>query len=160
MDEADQKRLVALSRPCQLVVVVADGLSASAVDARAAELVLLLRRELAGLSWGPLVLVEQGRVAIGDEIAESLGAESVVVIIGERPGLSVADSLGIYLTHRPRLGTSDAERNCISNVHAAGASVAAAAAELAALLLEARRLGTSGVDLKLEQGAERLGSQR
>lgn len=136
----------------QLAVVVADGLSASAVAARATELVLALKHELCELRWAPLVLARQARVALGDEIASVLGAELVVVLIGERPGLSVSDSLGIYVTHDPRVGRRDSERNCISNVHEGGASVTDAIAQLTALVHEARRLGLTGVDLKLEPG--------
>ncbi|HSC89274.1 MAG TPA: ethanolamine ammonia-lyase subunit EutC [Polyangiaceae bacterium] len=134
----------------EVAVVVADGLSASAIDARAVPLVRALRDELAELRWAPLVLAEQARVALGDEVGEVLGAELVVVLIGERPGLSVSDSVGLYVTHAPAIGRSDAERNCISNVHDGGLGIVEAAQHLAALVRESRRLGTSGVKLKLE----------
>jgi len=93
-------------------------------------------------------VVEQGRVAIGDAIGEILGAEQVAVLIGERPGLSVAASLGVYLTYGPRPGRSDAERNCISNIHAHGLSAAAAQQALVYLLAEARQRKLTGVALK------------
>jgi ethanolamine ammonia-lyase small subunit len=94
------------------------------------------------------VVVTHGRVAIGDEIGDMLHADQVVVVIGERPGLSVADSLGIYLTYAPRPGRTDAERNCISNIHAQGLSYDAAAQTLLYLMTEARRMKLTGVALK------------
>jgi ethanolamine ammonia-lyase small subunit len=105
--------------------------------------------QLRDWSVAPIVLATQGRVALGDEIAERLGAALVVVLLGERPGLSAADSLGIYLTAGPRVGRTDAERNCISNVRPPeGLGYAAAAGKLVHLMREARRLGITGVGLK------------
>lgn len=101
----------------------------------------------------PLVIVRQARVAIGDEIGAVFGAAQVVVLIGERPGLSSPDSLGIYLTHAPRIGRTDAERNCISNVRPAGLDYAGAARKLVYLIDGARRLGASGVALKDDSDA-------
>jgi ethanolamine ammonia-lyase small subunit len=97
---------------------------------------------------GPIVVARQARVALGDEIGERLNARFVAVLIGERPGLSSPDSLGVYLTYEPRVGRTDAERNCISNVRPEGLSHAAAANKLHYLLTEARRLGLTGVGLK------------
>lgn len=133
-----------------VVFVVADGLSALAVNRHAAPLLerALPQLRLAGWSVGPLVLVEQGRVAVGDEIGQLLGARTVVVLIGERPGLSSPDSLGIYLSWMPRPGLTDASRNCISNIRPAGLGYDDAARKLIYLLTEARRLGLSGVGLK------------
>lgn len=136
----------------RVVVVVADGLSSAAVHAHAAPLVaaLALRLKADGLSAGPVVIAHQARVALGDEIGELLGAELVVLLVGERPGLSSPDSLGAYLTYAPRVGRTDAERNCVSNVRSAGLSYAEAAHRIAWLVGEAlRRLG-SGVALKDE----------
>jgi ethanolamine ammonia-lyase small subunit len=134
---------------CDVVFVIADGLSARAVHDHGAP---MLRTVLAGLEgWvvGPVVLATQARVALGDEIGERLGAGLVVVLIGERPGLSAADSLGIYLTAAPRVGRRDNERNCISNVHPPdGLGYRAASAKLIHLMTEARRLGITGVGLK------------
>jgi len=133
------------------VFIVADGLSALAVQRHAPP---LLRLVLQGLSsdWNiaPVIIVEQGRVGIGDEIGERLGAFLSVVLIGERPGLSSPDSLGIYLTWNPRLGLTDAHRNCISNIHAEGLSYGAAAHKLLYLINESWRRKLSGVELKEE----------
>lgn len=132
------------------VFVVADGLSALAVERHAAALLGLAWGALGDRGWrlGPVVVAEQGRVAVGDEIGELLRADQVAVLIGERPGLSVADSLGVYLTYAPRPGRSDAERNCISNIHPQGLSYAAAADALIYLMEQARRRRLTGVDLK------------
>ena len=128
-----------------LVFVVADGLSALAVQRHAVSL-LEATRPLLNDAWsiGPIVIVEQGRVAIGDEIGELLRARMIVVLIGERPGLSSPDSLGIYITFAPKLGRTDAERNCISNVRPEGMSYAAAAKKLVWLLGEAMRSRAHG----------------
>lgn len=130
------------------VYIVADGLSALAVQRHAAPLLQLVLPRLGG----PVVLVEQGRVAIGDEVGETIGAALAVVLIGERPGLSAPDSLGVYLTWQPRRGLTDANRNCISNIRAGGLSYAAAAHKLLFLTTEARRRKLSGVTLKEEAG--------
>lgn len=138
------------ARPFDLVLVVADGLSALAVQHNAPPFLAALRRTLAVTHWciAPLCIVEQGRVAVGDAVGEALGARAVVVLIGERPGLSSPDSMGLYLTWMPRVGLTDAARNCISNVRPAGLSYEAAAAKLAYLLEQARSRQLSGVDLK------------
>jgi len=105
-------------------------------------------RSPADCKLAPFVVVEQGRVAIGDEIGVCLGAALSVVLIGERPGMSAADSLGVYLSWNPHPGLTDADRNCISNIRAEGLSYAAAAAKLVFLMNEARRGKLSGVRLK------------
>jgi ethanolamine ammonia-lyase small subunit len=130
------------------VIVVADGLSATAVDRHAEPLVEALLPNLAGLQIAPICCVEQGRVAIGDEIAERLGASLVLVIIGERPGLSSPDSLGAYLTWEPRVGRTDAERNCVSNIRPGGLDFRAAAARLWLLIGAAREQRITGVRLR------------
>jgi ethanolamine ammonia-lyase small subunit len=142
-------RLTGLRGDYEVAFVIADGLSALAVHRHAAPLLELLLREL---DWkiAPVAIVEQGRVAIGDEIGEVLGAPMTVVLIGERPGLSSPDSLGAYLTWQPRMGRTDAERNCVSNIRAEGLSYAAAAHKLLFLMNESRRLKLSGVRLKEE----------
>ena len=134
-----------------LAVVVADGLSPRAVHEHATGLVTALLDRLPGWSVAPLVLAHQARVALGDAVGAALGARAVVVLIGERPGLSSADSLGVYLTWDPRPGRADSERNCVSNVRPPhGLSYAQAADTVAALLGAARELGASGVVLKDE----------
>ncbi|MCX8133351.1 MAG: ethanolamine ammonia-lyase subunit EutC [Roseococcus sp.] len=136
-----------LPRTGGVVVVVADGLCAAGVQAQAAA---LLRAFAA--PW-PVVVALQARVALGDAIGEAMGAEAVVVMIGERPGLSAQDSVGLYLTWAPRPGRTDAERNCISNIRPGGLSHAEAAAKLHWLLRAARALGGTGVALKDEAPA-------
>lgn len=142
-----RERLAALRADYDAAFVIADGLSALAVHRHAVPLLELLLRDL---DWriAPVGIVEQGRVAIGDEIGKLLGARMVVVLIGERPGLSSPDSLGAYLTWQPCLGRTDAERNCISNIRADGLSYAAAAHKLLFLMNESQRLKLSGVQLK------------
>jgi ethanolamine ammonia-lyase small subunit len=138
--------------PCDLVFVIADGLSAGALTPHAASIVRLCQKALHDWAIAPILLVDQARVAIGDEIAELLGARMCAVLIGERPGLSVAESLGIYVTWSPRMGTQDAARNCVSNIHANGLSAAAAAHIATWLLRQGRQRGLTGVGLKEEAG--------
>jgi ethanolamine ammonia-lyase small subunit len=158
LSESSRERLAALRADYDAAFVIADGLSALAVHRHAVPLLELLLRSL---DWriAPVAIVEQGRVAIGDEIGEALGARMVVVLIGERPGLSSPDSLGAYLTWHPRPGRTDAERNCISNVRAEGLSYAAAAQKLLFLMNESRRLKLSGVRLKEDSGSPALASE-
>lgn len=151
----------AVSAP-DLVLVVADGLSALAVTRHAQPMLKAIRARLPGWSIGPVVLAEQSRVALGDEAGELLGARAVALLVGERPGLSSPDSLGIYLTWAPRVGRTDAERNCISNIRPEGLSYEQAAATLAGLLEGAKRLGASGISLKdetLAHAPEALGAR-
>ena len=132
-----------------LAVVLADGLSARALLAHAPALLHALRARLQGWDFAPLVLARQGRVAVGDEIGQLLGARTVLVLLGERPGLSAADSLGAYLTWDPAPGRRDAERNCVSNIRPPhGLGIEAAAQTLASLLTAARTRQVSGVALK------------
>lgn len=146
LDAQQRVQLEALPAASELVVVVADGLSSSAVQQHALPLLELFRERFAG-DW-PVVLAEQGRVAIGDDIGQALRARLVVVLIGERPGLTSPDSLGIYLTYQPRVGMPDSLRNCISNVRPAGLPYAQAAHKLEYLVRQALRLQLSGVKLK------------
>jgi ethanolamine ammonia-lyase small subunit len=135
-----------------LLIVVADGLSSTGVAHNAAEVIaeLLPLVRKSGWTVAPVVLASQGRVAIGDDAGEVLGAKAVLVLIGERPGLSSPDSLGAYLTFAPRLGRKDGERNCVSNIRAGGLSAHAAAFKIHWLLREAFRRGLTGVALKDE----------
>jgi len=140
--------------PFDVVFVIADGLSARAVEAHAAAVLEILVPRLESWRIAPIVLAEQGRVALGDDIGAALHAQFAVVLIGERPGLSVPDSLGIYLTREPRVGRRDSERNCISNIHAHGLGIAAAADKLEWLMTQARHLRLTGIGLKEDAPAE------
>lgn len=131
-----------------LLPVVGDGLSALGVQRYAVPVLRALRERAGELRLGPVVIARQARVALGDEIGERLRARAVVMLIGERPGLSSPDSLGLYLTQAPRVGRVDAERNCISNVRQHGLAPEEAARKLLWLAREARRLGATGVGLK------------
>ncbi|MBV9735855.1 MAG: ethanolamine ammonia-lyase subunit EutC [Acidisphaera sp.] len=145
----DAERLRAEPAPGRLAFVVCDGLSATAVQRHA---VPLLAELVAAVGPDPpIVIAAQGRVALGDAIGEALGAEAVAVLIGERPGLSAPDSLGVYLTWQPRIGRTDAERNCVSNIRPAGFDVPQAARKLLWLIAEMHRLRLTGVALKDEQ---------
>ena len=136
--------------PVDLVIVIADGLSATAVEAGAVRLVAALAPRLgaAGIGLGPVVIATGARVALGDAVAAALDARAVLVLIGERPGLSAADSLGAYLTFDARPGRADADRNCVSNIRDGGLGIEAAAFKLAWLTREAFRRRLTGVALK------------
>lgn len=130
--------------------VLADGLSPRALADHGGPLLAALAEDLGDrFSLAPPVIATNARVALGDHIAEAMGVQTVIVLIGERPGLSVADSIGIYLTHLPRVGRTDADRNCISNIHPPdGLGYTQAAHVVASLVAGARKLGRSGVELK------------
>jgi ethanolamine ammonia-lyase small subunit len=140
--------------PCQLVIVIGDGLSPSAVNAHAIELVRSLVPRLAadGIEIGAAVVASGARVALGDEIGSLLAARMVVMLIGERPGLSAPDSLGAYLTFAPRPGLTDAERNCVSNIHGSGLGYDEAALRISWLIREGLAREITGVALKDESG--------
>ena len=152
LDDASRERLQAhtCAQAPELVFVVADGLSATAVMRHAVPMLRAARARLPGWVIGPVVIAEQARVALGDEIGEGLAAGAVALLVGERPGLSSPDSLGIYLTWAPRVGRTDAERNCISNIRPEGLPCDRAAIVLESLLNGARRLGATGVVLSDE----------
>lgn len=141
-----------------VIFVIGDGLSALAIEENAYAFLNTIADPLAADGWrtGPLVIVRQARVAVGDEVGELLKAKMVVVLIGERPGLSSPDSMGIYMTLSPKTGMTDESRNCISNVRPEGMSYALAGHKLLYLMNEARKRGLSGVLLKDE--AEDLSS--
>jgi ethanolamine ammonia-lyase small subunit len=151
--------------PCQLAIVIGDGLSPAAVEVHAIELVrnLIPRLKEAGIVAVGTAVASGARVALGDEIGALLGARMVLMLIGERPGLSACDSLGAYLTFAPRIGLSDAMRNCVSNIHGAGLSYDEAAFKIAWLVREALVRQVTGVALKDESGgaapARIVGSQ-
>ncbi|MCP3731053.1 ethanolamine ammonia-lyase subunit EutC [Sphingomonas sp. MG17] len=143
-----------------LAIVIGDGLSAQAVQRHASATVEAVVAQLPDWHVAPPVIVRHARVAIGDEIGELLGAELVLVLLGERPGLSAPDSLGAYITHAPRIGRRDSERNCVSNIRPPhGLSYAEAGQMIGWLLREARRRGLSGVELKDESAATFLPPQ-
>lgn len=146
IDPESTQRLAGVS---ELVVAIEDGLSAIAVQSHAVPLLAALARRSAE-RWlrASVVIALRGRVALGDEIGERLNARLVVVMIGERPGLSSPDSLGIYVTHSPRVGRTDAERNCISNIHARGLGYEEAARKLDWLVSAALARGVTGIALK------------
>ncbi len=152
LDDESKERL---NGAAELVVAIADGLSALAVQSHAVPLLGELVR-LAASRWSgvPVVIALQGRVALGDEIGERLNARLVVVMIGERPGLSAPDSLGIYITYAPRVGRTDAERNCISNVRPQGLTYVEAASKLDWLVDAALTRGFTGIGLKDESEIE------
>lgn len=154
----DEDRVALAPAPDTIAFVIADGLCATGVQDHAAPVLARLLPALRNtpLVPGPIVIAEQGRVALGDDIAEAVQAQAAVVLVGERPGLSATDSLGLYITWRARRGRTDAERNCISNVRPAGLSYDDAAAKALWLLGAARRLGTTGVALKDEMPAATL----
>lgn len=143
-----------------LAIVVADGLSALAVHRHTLPFLTRLEEQMSADGWSmaPVVLVEQGRVAVGDEIGQLLGAKMLVMLIGERPGLSSPDSLGLYFTYNPKIGLTDAYRNCISNVRLEGLSYGMAAHRLLYLMREACRRQLSGVNLKDEAQVQTLES--
>jgi ethanolamine ammonia-lyase small subunit len=143
---------------CPLAIVIGDGLSPTAVHAHAIELMraLLARLNAAQIEIGHVVVASGARVALGDEIGEILGARMVLMLIGERPGLSAPDSLGAYLTFAPKIGRSDAERNCVSNIHRAGLGYQDAAFKVAWLVREGLARQVTGVALKDESGDETL----
>lgn len=131
-----------------MVFVIGDGLSAAAVQRYAVDLVQACRQRLADWRIGPVVLAEQARVALADDVGAAMGARLTAMLIGERPGLTAADSLGVYLTWAPHSGRRDSERNCISNIHGGGLPVPVAADKLCWLAREAARLCLTGVALK------------
>ena len=157
------RRLSAASRAalgpieCDLALVVGDGLSAPAVEANAEPFLSALLPGLEGWTLGPCVVARRARVALGDEVGEALGARMVLVAIGERPGLSAPDGMGVYLTWAPRVGTTDEARNCISNIRPAGQSPAAAARTALWLMREARTRRLTGVTLKDDAPVSSIG---
>ncbi|WP_313050079.1 ethanolamine ammonia-lyase subunit EutC [Atlantibacter subterraneus] len=153
LDEPSRERLTARrATPHDVLLVIGDGLSSHAVQRQAVPLVRALLPFLAtlGLSTGPVVLAHQSRVALGDDIGECLNSKAVAMLIGERPGLSSPDSLGVYLTWKPERARIESERNCISNIRPEGLGYDAAAFKLAWLLEQAFLRRLTGVNLKDE----------
>lgn len=154
LDPRSEAEVEAMARPTgwDVGLIVGDGLSSLAVDRQAAALLgeLVPGLTTAGLTLAPLVLATQARVALSDEIGVRLGVEVAVMLVGERPGLTSPDSLGVYLTWGPRPGRQNAERNCVSNVRPGGLGFGEAARTVVALVRGARILGESGIGLKEE----------
>ena len=150
LSAASAAKLAERQHEADVVLLVADGLSASAVEINAAVLVRTIVRRLreSGLALAPLVLARQARVALGDPVGEALGARIAIILIGERPGLTAADSLGAYVTFSPKPGTPDSRRNCISNIRAGGLGIDTAADAVLRLVTDMLRTGISGVGLK------------
>jgi ethanolamine ammonia-lyase small subunit len=157
LDQASQQLLASDSGgSCQLALVIGDGLSPTAVNAHAIRVVrsLLPRLAAGGIEIGHAAVATGARVALGDEIGAILGARMSVMLVGERPGLSAPDSLGAYLTFAPRVGRTDAERNCVSNIHGAGLGYDEAAFRIAWLIREGLARKVTGVALKDESGEQ------
>lgn len=154
LNEQSAEEIKDYGSPCDVAVIIADGLSATAVNDNTVPLLKLLLPVLRSekLRLSSLVLVKQGRVAIADEIAHALGAKLSLILIGERPGLSAADSVGAYITYAPKPGLTDESRNCISNIRPQGLSSAAAAKKIFYIIHEAFKRKLTGVNLKDNEG--------
>jgi ethanolamine ammonia-lyase small subunit len=150
LDDASLSMLSQHSGSYDIAVSLADGLSAAAINQHALPLLSLLisRFNSSGLSIAPICIIEQGRVAISDETGNALGAKLSIILIGERPGLSTPDSMGAYLTYHPKVGNTDHQRNCISNIGLKGLPFREAADKIYYLVRESLRLQLSGVGLK------------
>jgi ethanolamine ammonia-lyase small subunit len=154
LSPASRQELATISggTPADLLIIVGDGLSSTGVTLNAVPTIAALMPFIRKHGWGlaPVLLATQSRVALGDDAGEFLGARAVLMLIGERPGLTSPDSLGAYLTWEPRVGRKDGERNCISNIRAGGLSTEEAAFKSAWLLREAFLRRLTGVQLKDE----------
>lgn len=150
LDEKSVQILSESKENFDLIFVITDGLSAEAVNAHALPLIEQILNNLKEKYHIGIALVEQGRVAIADEIGELLNAKMTAIFIGERPGLSSPQSMGIYTTYHPKIGLTDERRNCISNIHNNGLSYELASNQLISLINQSFALGYSGVDLKVE----------
>ena len=155
LNESSREKLQQLnSLPADICLIIADGLSATAIHKNASPVVRLFveKARQAGYSLAPIIIVEQGRVAITDAIGELLRPRLVVILIGERPGLSAFDSMGAYITYAPQPGLTDERRNCISNIRDGGLSPVLAVDKLMYIIHSAFRLGLTGVALKDTDG--------
>ena len=156
-DESAKLLIDEIKESVDVSIVIGDGLSSLAVQRHAAPMLEAILHSIPS-SWkiGPVVIASQSRVALADEVGSLMKAKMVILLIGERPGLSSPDSLGLYLTYQPKVGCSDADRNCISNVRPEGLSYEAAARKLAWLACESMRLKVSGVALKDESDVHQI----
>lgn len=155
-ESTDMIRARLSDQAADIALVVADGLSSIAIQRNAVAFLQVLMPSLAerGYTYSAIALISQGRVAVADDVAEVMGCRMAVILIGERPGLSSPDSMGIYFTFNPHVGCQDSMRNCISNIHDHGLSYGQASAKLIYLVTEADRLGLSGIRLKDESSSE------
>jgi ethanolamine ammonia-lyase small subunit len=142
---------------CRLAIVIGEGLSSTAVNTHAVQVVrsLIPRLAIEGIEIDRAVVARAARVGLGDEIGQIFGASMMLMLIGERPGLSAPDSLGAYLTYGPKVGRTDAERNCVSNIHGAGLGYDEAAFKIAWLIREGLARELTGLALKDESGEQR-----
>jgi len=166
LDQASMQRLTgrAATDACDLSIVIGDGLSPTAIHAHAILLIrnLMPRLDAQRIRIGHAVVASEARVALGDEIGAILGAQMIVMLIGERPGLSAPDSMGAYLTFAPKVGLTDADRNCVSSIHREGLSYDEAAVKIAWLIREGLARKVTGVALKDESGdgtSQRIGDK-
>ena len=159
-DQSAQLLIDQVKKSVDVSIVIGDGLSSLAVQRHATPMLQAILQSMP-IHWkiGPVVIASQARVALADEVGSLIKAQMVILLIGERPGLSSPDSLGIYLTYQPRVGCSDADRNCISNVRPEGLSYEAAARKLIWLTNESMRLKVSGVALKDESDVHQINNQ-
>ncbi|YBV93967.1 ethanolamine ammonia-lyase subunit EutC (plasmid) [Phyllobacteriaceae bacterium JZ32] len=143
-------KALAAKTSCDIAIVVADGLSSSAVDLNAVPLIEALVPKLSAINLqvAPIVLASQARVALGDPVGQALGAKLSILLVGERPGLSAADSLGAYITYGPKSGNPDSGRNCVSNIRDGGLAISEAAEIITKLVRDMVRTRVSGVALK------------
>ncbi|WP_443945943.1 ethanolamine ammonia-lyase subunit EutC [Pedobacter sp. AW1-32] len=137
-------------RPSNICIVLADGLSAIGINTYISEILSILIPQIkqSGFSLSPVVLAEQARVALGDEIGSLLNADLTILFIGERPGLTAADSVGCYITYKPIIGTTDESRNCVSNIRSKGLDIHQAVEKIMYLTRQSFNLKLSGVKLK------------
>lgn len=154
LDEQSLQQVGSIHGNYDVCINVADGLSATAINRHALPLleILIPRLKEMGYRMSPVSLIQQGRVAISDETGMKMGARVSIILIGERPGLSSPDSLGVYLTYGPMVGNTDEKRNCISNIGPAGLQYEAATEKIVYLIAESMRLQLSGVSLKDNTG--------
>ncbi|HTE26720.1 ethanolamine ammonia-lyase subunit EutC [Flavitalea sp.] len=154
LDEESEKKVADFSSPNDLALIIADGLSATAINHNLLPLldILLPGLKSAGLKPGPVSIVKQGRVAICDPVAYGLQSKITLMLIGERPGLSAADSIGAYITYDPRPGLTDESRNCVSNIRPRGLSFEKASEKILYIIGEAMKRKLSGTSLKDNAG--------
>ena len=157
LDIASVEKLEKLHKNPELVIILSDGLSSLALINQVSAIIQSLIKQLFDdhLRIGPILIIPRARVGIVDQVGELTGARSVAIMLGERPGLSAPESLGIYYTYMPRFGFTDADRNCITNIHAQGLAPEVAATMLRQIILQSHQFHQSGVILS-EKMAETL----